>query len=196
MSTRDLSYTTAKTFAQSIRMMSFSKQLVETDDSATKREAYYVSKNWGDAKFKDQPESDSGRQLPGSSGLRDKEDLRAEPTQSRVFKPHRARVVLEHGRAKGGQLGVAQLGRRMGSRCDEKGEHESRVDDEPTPRHRIFLVGALCARAAPHATISHPGAVVFGQGSTRGARNAGAWTDEMAGPHTFSESTRAQDFRD
>ncbi len=39
MSTRDLSYTTAKTFAQSIRMMSLSKQLVETDDSATKREA-------------------------------------------------------------------------------------------------------------------------------------------------------------
>ncbi len=59
MSTRDLSYTTAKTFAQSIRMMSLSKQLVETDDSATKREVYYVSKNWGDAKFEEQPESDT-----------------------------------------------------------------------------------------------------------------------------------------
>ena len=59
MSTRDLSYTTAKTFAQSIRMMSLSKQLVEIDDCATKREAYYVSKNWGDAKFEEQPESDT-----------------------------------------------------------------------------------------------------------------------------------------
>src|SRR5690606_20931793 len=28
-------------------------------DFATKREAYYVSKNWGDAKFNEQPESDS-----------------------------------------------------------------------------------------------------------------------------------------
>jgi DNA topoisomerase-6 subunit A len=59
MSTRDLSYTTAKTFAQSIRMMALSKQLVEIDDSATKREAYYVSKNWGEAKFEEQPESDT-----------------------------------------------------------------------------------------------------------------------------------------
>jgi DNA topoisomerase-6 subunit A len=33
--------------------------MVENDDFATKREAYYVSKNWGDCKFKDQPESDS-----------------------------------------------------------------------------------------------------------------------------------------
>ena len=33
--------------------------MVENDDFATKREAYYVSKNWGDCKFKDQPESDA-----------------------------------------------------------------------------------------------------------------------------------------
>jgi DNA topoisomerase-6 subunit A len=59
MSTRDLSYTTAKTFAQSVRMMSLSKMLVDTDDIATKRDAYYQSKNWGDAKFDEQPESDT-----------------------------------------------------------------------------------------------------------------------------------------
>ncbi len=59
MSTRDLSYTTAKTFAQSIRMMSLSKMLVETDDIATKRDAYYQSKNWDEARFEEQPESDT-----------------------------------------------------------------------------------------------------------------------------------------
>ena len=56
---RALSASTIKTFAQSLRMMSLSKQLIETDDIATKREAYYVSKNWGDAKFTEQPESDT-----------------------------------------------------------------------------------------------------------------------------------------
>jgi DNA topoisomerase-6 subunit A len=39
--------------------MALSKELVETDDIATKREAYYVSKNWGDARFTEQPESDT-----------------------------------------------------------------------------------------------------------------------------------------
>jgi DNA topoisomerase VI subunit A len=56
---RTLSAATIKTFAQTLRMMGLSKELVETDDIATKREAYYVSKNWGDAKFAEQPESDS-----------------------------------------------------------------------------------------------------------------------------------------
>ncbi|MEM7310801.1 MAG: DNA topoisomerase IV subunit A [Planctomycetota bacterium] len=56
---RALSVNTVKSFAQTLRLMSISKDMVENDDFATKREAYYVSKNWGDAKFKDQPESDA-----------------------------------------------------------------------------------------------------------------------------------------
>ncbi len=56
---RALSVNTVKNFAQTLRLMSISKEMVENDDFATKREAYYVSKNWGDAKFKDQPESDA-----------------------------------------------------------------------------------------------------------------------------------------
>ena len=56
---RTLTVNTVKTFAQTLRMMSLSKDLVEQDDIASKREAYYVSKNWGDAKFDDQPESDT-----------------------------------------------------------------------------------------------------------------------------------------
>ena len=56
---RTLTASTAKTFAQTLRMMALSKELVEQDDIATKREAYYVSKNWGDARFITQPESDT-----------------------------------------------------------------------------------------------------------------------------------------
>jgi DNA topoisomerase-6 subunit A len=57
--TRTLTASTVKTFAQTLRMMELSKQLVETSDIATKREAYYVSKNWGEARFKEQVESDT-----------------------------------------------------------------------------------------------------------------------------------------
>lgn len=56
---RTLTVGTVKTFAQTLRMMSFSKELVETDDIATKREAYYVSKNWDECRFNEQPESDA-----------------------------------------------------------------------------------------------------------------------------------------
>ena len=56
---RTLTASTIKTFAQTLRMMGLSKELIEKDDIASKREAYYVSKNWGDARFKEQPESDS-----------------------------------------------------------------------------------------------------------------------------------------
>ena len=59
MKSRTMTVNTVKGFAQSLRMISLSKQIVESDDMATKREAYYVSKNWGDARFKEQVESDS-----------------------------------------------------------------------------------------------------------------------------------------
>lgn len=56
---RTLTVNTVKTFAQTLKLMALSKEMVENDDFATKREAYYVSKNWGDAKFTSQPESDT-----------------------------------------------------------------------------------------------------------------------------------------
>lgn len=59
MKSRTLTANTIKTFAQTLRMMELSKEIVNTGDIATKREAYYVSKNWGDARFKEQTESDS-----------------------------------------------------------------------------------------------------------------------------------------
>lgn len=56
---RTLTASTVKTFAQTLLMMGESKKLVETDDIATKREMYYISKNWGEARFHEQPESDT-----------------------------------------------------------------------------------------------------------------------------------------
>ena len=56
---RTLTVKTVKTFAQVLKMMSFAKQLIDTNDMATKREAYYVSKNWGKAGFAEQSESDT-----------------------------------------------------------------------------------------------------------------------------------------
>jgi DNA topoisomerase VI subunit A len=56
---RTLTVNTVKTFAQTLKMMALSKELIETEDMATKREAYYVSKNWEEARFKEQPESDT-----------------------------------------------------------------------------------------------------------------------------------------
>jgi len=56
---RTLTLGTVKTFAQTLKMMALSKELIQNDDIATKREAYYVSKNWDEARFDDQPESDT-----------------------------------------------------------------------------------------------------------------------------------------
>ena len=56
---RTLTVNTVKSFAQTLRMMGLSKELVETNDFATKRDAYYQSKNWDAAKFDEQTESDA-----------------------------------------------------------------------------------------------------------------------------------------
>ncbi|HNR93473.1 MAG TPA: DNA topoisomerase IV subunit A [Kiritimatiellia bacterium] len=58
--TRTLSYTTVKTFAQSMRLLATTKNdLLDRDDIAGKREVYYNSKSWGECRFDEQPESDA-----------------------------------------------------------------------------------------------------------------------------------------
>jgi DNA topoisomerase VI subunit A len=59
MKERTLTVNTVKSFAQTLKMMALSKELILGNDMATKREAYYISKNWGDAAFDEQPESDA-----------------------------------------------------------------------------------------------------------------------------------------
>jgi DNA topoisomerase-6 subunit A len=56
---RTLTVNTVKTFAQTLKMIATSKTLVDTLEIATKREMYYISKNWGEARFLEQDESDA-----------------------------------------------------------------------------------------------------------------------------------------
>jgi DNA topoisomerase-6 subunit A len=56
---RTLSVHTVRNFAQTLRMMGLSKELIRGNDFATKREAYYISKNWDECKFDEQVESDT-----------------------------------------------------------------------------------------------------------------------------------------
>lgn len=55
---RTMTVNTIKTFAQTLRMLALSKELIETRDFATKRDAYYQTKNWGEAGCHEQSESD------------------------------------------------------------------------------------------------------------------------------------------
>ncbi|HOI18925.1 MAG TPA: DNA topoisomerase IV subunit A [Candidatus Woesearchaeota archaeon] len=56
---RTLTAATSRSFAQTLRMMQLSKSLLDTNDIATKREAYYTAYNWEEARFNNQPESDT-----------------------------------------------------------------------------------------------------------------------------------------
>jgi DNA topoisomerase VI subunit A len=56
---RTLTVNTVRSFAQTLRLMAASRAMVQDNDFATKREAYYVSKNWGDCRFDSQSESDA-----------------------------------------------------------------------------------------------------------------------------------------
>ena len=56
---RTLTVNTARSFAQTLRLMATSRGMVEHNDFATKREVYYISKNWGDCRFDEQAELDA-----------------------------------------------------------------------------------------------------------------------------------------
>lgn len=56
---RTLTVSTVKSFAQTMRMVAQAKQLIDTDEIATKREAYYYTKAWEDARCDEQAESDT-----------------------------------------------------------------------------------------------------------------------------------------
>jgi DNA topoisomerase-6 subunit A len=92
---RTLTVNTVKTFAQTLRMMSLSKSLIETSDFATKRDAYYQSKNWGEAMFQDQPESDTVM-----------DDIEALFSVHQVSREQLRFIPDEHGGAVAGELVV------------------------------------------------------------------------------------------
>ena len=46
LKTRTLTVNTVRSFAQTLRLMAASRQMVQSDDFATKREAYYIRNNF------------------------------------------------------------------------------------------------------------------------------------------------------
>jgi DNA topoisomerase-6 subunit A len=92
-SIRTLTVNTAKTFAQTLKMMALSKELVSTSDFATKRDAYYQSKNWAEACFDEQSESDTVM-----------DDIEAMFSMHGVSREQLRYIPDEHGGAVAGQL--------------------------------------------------------------------------------------------
>jgi DNA topoisomerase-6 subunit A len=101
--TRTLTVNTVKSFAQTLRMMALSKQLVQTNDFATKRDAYYQSKNWDAAKFEEQSESDTVM-----------DDIEAMFSVDRISREQLRFIPDEHGGAVAGQLVVLDPDRETG----------------------------------------------------------------------------------
>jgi DNA topoisomerase-6 subunit A len=100
---RALSVNTVKSFAQTLKLMALSKEMVENDDFATKREAYYVSKNWGDCRFNDQPESDTVM-----------DDIEAMASLDGLSREHLRYRPEEHGGALAGELVVIDHDKETG----------------------------------------------------------------------------------
>ena len=101
--TRTLTVNTVKSFAQTLRMMGLSKELVETGDFATKRDAYYQSKNWEEAKFDEQSESDTVM-----------DDIEAMFSVNGISREELRFVPDEHGGAVAGNLIVLDPDRETG----------------------------------------------------------------------------------
>ena len=101
--TRTLTVNTVKSFAQTLRMMGLSKELVETGDFATKRDAYYQSKNWEEAKFDEQTESDTVM-----------DDIEAMLSMNGISREELRFIPDEHGGAVAGNLIVLDADRETG----------------------------------------------------------------------------------
>ena len=101
---RTLTVNTVKSFAQTLRMMGLSKELIEGNDFATKRDAYYQSKNWDEARFDEQTESDTVM-----------DDIEALFSVRGVSREQLRFVPDEHGGAVAGQLVVLDPDRETGA---------------------------------------------------------------------------------
>jgi len=102
--TRTLTVGTVQTFAQTLKMLAMSKQLIRTARHSTKREAYYQAYNWGEAAFSAQEESDTV--------MDDIEALLAVNRERMHFRAD------EHGGEVAGELVVIDRDRRTGKRIE------------------------------------------------------------------------------
>lgn len=94
-SERTLTVNTAKGFAQTLLLMEFARAQIRKDMRSTKREAYYVSKNWDEARFDEQPESDTVL-----------DDIEAMFAARGVTREQLRFIAEEHGGAVAGELVV------------------------------------------------------------------------------------------
>ncbi len=101
---RTLTVSTVKTFAQTLKMLAMSKDLIATGRHSTKREAYYQAYNWGEVGFASQDESDTVM-----------DDVEAMLTVNREQLHFRAD---EHGGEVAGELIVIDRDRRTGRRIE------------------------------------------------------------------------------
>jgi len=101
---RTLTVGTVKTFAQTLKMLAMSKDLVGTGRHSTKREAYYQAYNWGEAAFAAQDESDTV--------MDDVEAMLAVNREKLHFRAD------EHGGEVAGELIVLDRDRRTGRRIE------------------------------------------------------------------------------
>jgi DNA topoisomerase VI subunit A len=101
---RTLTVGTVRTFAQTLKMLAMSKDLVITGRHSTKREAYYQAYNWGQAAFGEQEESDTVM-----------DDIEAMLATNRERLNFRAD---EHGGEVAGELIVIDKDRKSGKRLE------------------------------------------------------------------------------
>jgi DNA topoisomerase-6 subunit A len=101
---RTLTVGTVRTFAQTLKMLAMSKDLIATSRHSTKREAYYQAYNWGEAAFAAQEESDTVM-----------DDVEAMLSVNREQMNFRAD---EHGGEVAGELVVVDRDRRTGKRVE------------------------------------------------------------------------------
>ncbi len=101
---RTLTVNTVKTFAQTLKMLAMSDNLIQSGRHSTKREAYYQAYNWGEAAFSSQEESDTVM-----------DDVEAMLTTNREQLCFRAD---EHGGDVAGELIVIDRDRRTGKKLE------------------------------------------------------------------------------
>jgi DNA topoisomerase-6 subunit A len=101
---RTLTVNTVRTFAQTLKMLAMSLDLVGSRRHSTKREAYYQAYNWGEAAFASQDESDTV--------MDDVEAMLAVNREQLHFRAD------EHGGEVAGELIVIDRDRRTGRRLE------------------------------------------------------------------------------
>lgn len=102
--TRTLTARSVRSFAQTLRLMATSRDMIRDDDHATKREAYYVSKNWGECRFNNQAESDSIM-----------DDIEALASMQNLSREHLRFQAESHGGSVAGELVVVDTDPETGA---------------------------------------------------------------------------------